>query len=81
MRSVKDWDGPVLENLRLVPLDVTSDESVSDLMRTIEETEKRGVDILINNAGIGVAGCLELVEIQVNCIFMHLYSCFCLFLE
>ena len=65
MRSVQDWDGPALENLRVVPLDVTSDESVSALMRTIEENENRGVDILINNAGIGVAGCLELVDIQV----------------
>lgn len=43
---------------------MTSDESVASLMLEIENREKRGVDILINNAGIGVAGCLELVSVQ-----------------
>ena len=64
MRSVADWDGPSMENLHILPLDVTSDESVNGLIKSVADNEKRGVDILINNAGIGVAGCLELVHIQ-----------------
>jgi NAD(P)-dependent dehydrogenase (short-subunit alcohol dehydrogenase family) len=40
---------------RFVQLDVTDDASVAAAMRVIEEAEGR-LDVLVNNAGIGVAG-------------------------
>ncbi|RYH29560.1 SDR family oxidoreductase [archaeon] len=52
-----------LSNLRVIPLDVTSDESVqSAVTRIIQEDGK--IDIVINNAGYGVAGALETVSIE-----------------
>lgn len=55
----------VPEDGRLVvaPLDVTSDDSVQALVnRIIEEDGK--IDVVINNAGYGMAGCLETVKIE-----------------
>lgn len=45
---------PTSENLRIVPLDVTSPESVA---AAVEATGP--IDVLVNNAGIGVVGAFE----------------------
>ncbi len=57
----------IQDNLHVVQLDVTSDSSVEALSKLIQEREPNGagsIDILINNAGQGLAGCLEQVEVQ-----------------
>src|SRR5947209_10083990 len=41
-----------------LPLDVTDDESVSDVVREVLDRSGR-IDVLVNNAGLGVAGAAE----------------------
>ncbi len=43
---------------RLIPLDVTSDESVAAAIRLILDREGR-LDVVVNNAGFGIAGAVE----------------------
>ena len=45
---------PQSENLRILPLDVTSDASIAAVVDTAEP-----IDVLVNNAGIGVVGVFE----------------------
>lgn len=48
----------------LHPLDVVQDKSVEKILQFIDENYGGRVDILINNAGYGVPGCLEDVSIS-----------------
>lgn len=67
MRNPDKWDGPA-DDLNLIPtaLDVTSDESVAACVaKVMNDNNGRPVDIVINNAGYGVAGYLESVHINV----------------
>lgn len=41
-----------LENVRVLPLDVTDQATIADAMRAVAE-HGRGLDILVNNAGAG----------------------------
>ena len=63
MRSIDSWDLPDHENIRVAPLDVTSEDSINKLVKNIIEEDKK-IDILVNNAGYGIAGALELVTIE-----------------
>lgn len=45
---------PDSENLRILPLDVTSDESIATAIEAAGP-----IDVLVNNAGIGVVGAFE----------------------
>jgi NAD(P)-dependent dehydrogenase (short-subunit alcohol dehydrogenase family) len=63
MRSTSTWDEPAQDNLVVAEMDVTSDESVeSTVARVIAEDGH--IDIVVNNAGYGMAGCLEVVTIE-----------------
>ncbi len=47
----------------LVPLDITSDESVTAALGEVVERSGR-IDVLVNNAGVGVAGAAEESSIE-----------------
>ncbi|KAJ1427289.1 hypothetical protein B484DRAFT_397280 [Ochromonadaceae sp. CCMP2298] len=63
MRRVEVWDQPEAENVVVVQMDVTSDSSVGALVARIIESEGK-IDVVVNNAGYGMAGCLEVVTIE-----------------
>src|SRR5437588_9328882 len=46
-----------------LPLDVTDDESVADAVREVLDRSGR-IDVLVNNAGLGVAGAAEESSIE-----------------
>lgn len=63
MRDVSKWTDPGMSNLHALSMDVTSDESVATAVNTVIAEEGQ-VDIVINNAGFGLAGCLETVALS-----------------
>ena len=65
MRDISKWNGPVnQENLIVTALDVSSEQSVNAAVAELESKEGRGVSIVINNAGYGMVGYLESVDVD-----------------
>ncbi len=63
MRSMEKWDVDAKDNLKTATMDVTSEESIAAVVSRIIEEEGR-IDVVVNNAGYGLAGALELVSIE-----------------
>lgn len=59
----KAENGSTLDGFNLVQCDVTSDDSVKNALAYIFEKEGQ-IDLLVNNAGIGMAGSIEDSEID-----------------
>src|SRR6188472_969742 len=56
--SRKSTAGEKREEVVFLPLDVTDDESAADAVREVLDRSGR-IDVLVNNAGVGVAGAAE----------------------
>jgi len=52
-----------LDGFELLPLDVTSDESVRDCVQTVIQRAGR-IDVLVNNAGVELMGAIEETSIE-----------------
>ncbi len=63
LRKVTDWTEPALPNVNVFALDVTSDKSIKAAVETVLSNERK-IDVVINNAGIGMLGTLELVNVD-----------------
>jgi len=60
--SARVRDRPASGNLHIVEIDVTSDEQVAKGVAEAERIAGGPIDILINNAGVGYAGPIELQD-------------------
>ncbi len=56
-------NGETKNGVKLIALDVNSDESVSKCIETVLNDHGR-IDVLVNNAGIGIAGSIEDTSIE-----------------
>ena len=65
MRSIRNAPEEFrdLENVHVIAMDVTDDGSVTNCVETILDLEGK-IDIVVNNAGYGLAGTLESVTIE-----------------
>jgi len=68
MRDTSKWNiqsnhNYTIGNLVVASLDVTKDSSVEAFQKHVLETDRK-VDVIINNAGYGIAGTLEMVDIE-----------------
>jgi NAD(P)-dependent dehydrogenase (short-subunit alcohol dehydrogenase family) len=55
--------GETRDGVVFLPLDVTDDESVAGVVREVLERSRR-IDVLVNNAGVGLAGAAEESSIE-----------------
>ncbi len=68
-QEMRDWAEEAQVSLHLLELDVTDDASVNEAMTRVIEQAGR-IDVLVNNAGFGVAGIQEAYTIeQVKAVF------------
>jgi hypothetical protein len=63
MRSTSNWDYPQMPNFNVLEMDVSSSESVEAAVRQIVSIEGK-IDVVINNAGYGMVGSVETVDIS-----------------
>ena len=63
MRSISKWNETPRDNVRVAELDVTSAESINAVVAQILSEDGK-IDIVVNNAGYGIAGTIEQVSID-----------------
>jgi NADP-dependent 3-hydroxy acid dehydrogenase YdfG len=70
MRSPEKWERPAEEegvtwdNLVVLPLDVTNQESIRAAVTRVADEEDGQIDVVVNNAGYGLAACLEGAHVE-----------------
>ena len=60
-----------------MPMDVTDSQSVQEAVRSVEERmQGRGVDVLVNNAGVSPPGrSLEDMYVYACCLLLCIHAC------
>src|SRR3954447_23313742 len=61
--SRKAGGGETRDGVVFLPLDVTDDQSVTSVVREVLQRSGR-IDVLVNNAGVGVSGAAEESSIE-----------------
>lgn len=61
MRTLRDDLLPKSDSLRILPLDITDPDSIANVVRQVGP-----IDVLVNNAGIGLVGALESTPLSVT---------------